>query len=559
MMQLILDDDWYPALCNAPNLSYYGVMSRIVVSRSSKASLKIGNTAIWVLFCLGWLLLGIERFWLPPTTAPVWGSKPLLGYFALTASLSHPMQQGAGLSAAQVSLVQEIAHQETEALRQIELESRNIIDDPRLSLEEKRLGIAQMGFNPRVNQIVRESSLGLESALGTPVYRRLVRWIEQRWSIERYLHGASRPPMFIVGRGSSSTEWRSITHPSPAFQRTFKIFATHYDSKGAYYVALPDQCLKFTNGGMEICEGKGYKVGKEYSAYVSYKKKGAAARVGEAGPWNVDDNYWATLSDPTPRRMFADLALGMPEAQAAYFNGYNGGVDQYGRKVTGPYGIDLSRKVGDDIGLKWGVNDWVSISYLWTAEWGSGGSGQASEPGSAVQPGVTDTAVQTLASVQSVKLSTPDRVGRVVHQVAPGETLWSIAVAYKVTLQNLYTLNNLTEQSVIIPGQNLTIRLPGTGPTDTPVESPTATQTLRSTSTSRPTHTPPGVAATSAAQLSLSATQTQVASAQTGDGTASGRGLFTRFDPMLGTIALFMLSGIVLIVVGRLLGKKSNP
>ena len=94
---------------------------------------------------------------------------------------------------------------------------------------------------------------------------------------------------------------------------------------------------------------------------------------GETGPWNVDDTYWATSGDPL-RRMFADLPLGMPQAQAAYFDGYNGGLDQYGRKVTGPFGIDLSRQVSKDIGLKPGNNDWVTVSFMWTENWGAGPS-----------------------------------------------------------------------------------------------------------------------------------------------------------------------------------------
>jgi hypothetical protein len=54
--------------------------------------------------------------------------------------------------------------------------------------------------------------------------------------------------------------------------------------------------------------------------------------VGVSGPWNVDDNFWSTVGDPQPRRIFTDLPLGMPEAQAAYFDNYNDGLDQFGRK-----------------------------------------------------------------------------------------------------------------------------------------------------------------------------------------------------------------------------------
>ncbi len=87
---------------------------------------------------------------------------------------------------------------------------------------------------------------------------------------------------------------------------------------GAYTVALPDQCLKLANGGLHTCDDDGYQAGAGYAVALRYKKS-AGVGVGEAGPWNIDDNYWATTADPQPRRMFADLPLGMPEAQAAVF------------------------------------------------------------------------------------------------------------------------------------------------------------------------------------------------------------------------------------------------
>src|SRR5205814_1797350 len=50
--------------------------------------------------------------------------------------------------------------------------------------------------------------------------------------------------------------------------------------------------------------------------------------IWDVGPWNTHDNYWHI-----PRAEFTDLARGTPEAQAAYYNGYNGGRDEFGRTV----------------------------------------------------------------------------------------------------------------------------------------------------------------------------------------------------------------------------------
>lgn len=49
--------------------------------------------------------------------------------------------------------------------------------------------------------------------------------------------------------------------------------------------------------------------------------------------------------------MFTDLPQGISEAQAAYFNDYNDGKDQFGRIVTNPAGIDLTPAVAADLGL----------------------------------------------------------------------------------------------------------------------------------------------------------------------------------------------------------------
>jgi hypothetical protein len=88
----------------------------------------------------------------------------------------------------------------------------------------------------------------------------------------------------------------------------------------------------------------------------------AFAPVWDIGPWNTQDDYW---SPPVRRQRWQDLPQGVPQAQAAFRNGYNGGKDGYGRRVANPAGIDL----GDGIfrgalGLK--GNATVTVTYLWT-------------------------------------------------------------------------------------------------------------------------------------------------------------------------------------------------
>jgi hypothetical protein len=82
----------------------------------------------------------------------------------------------------------------------------------------------------------------------------------------------------------------------------------------------------------------------------------------DVGPWNTKDDYWAA---PGVRQQWGDLPQGKPASQAAYENGYNGGKDQFGRKVKNPAGIDLADGTFWD-GLKLKNNGWVTVTYQWT-------------------------------------------------------------------------------------------------------------------------------------------------------------------------------------------------
>jgi LysM repeat protein len=156
--------------------------------------------------------------------------------------------------------------------------------------------------------------------------------------------------------------------------------------------------------------------------------------------------------------MFADLGLGMPEARAAFFNGYNGGADQYGRKVTAPFAIDLAFPVADDLGIPARTNEWITVSFMWTDGWGSAPA--APPPGEA---GGEGEAGQSLSAVSPVETAAAGADGRVVHEVKAGQTLWGIAVAYGTTVAQLQALNGLGDEAVIATGQKLVVRTGSAG------------------------------------------------------------------------------------------------
>jgi hypothetical protein len=458
-------------------------------------------------------------------TSPVWTRKPVLGYFIFTASLVERLPDEADLTPSQFKAVQRIAEQERQVLIQLELETVPIIEDDSLSLQEKRSRIAQMKYNSRVMEAVHNSRQALIYSLGPHAFTRLSRWIERQWEAERLAHGS--PPI-------------------QSGPRTYRVYATRYDSGGAYTIALPDKCLKFANGGNHVCDEDGYIAGLGYTVYMSYEKS-TAATVAESGPWNVDDNYWATTRDPTPRRMFTDLALGMPEAQAAYFNGYNGGVDQFGRVVTAPFGIDLARQVSIDIGLEPGKNDWIDVSFLWTEGWDSGSAANPPNPGETAVPAPTQ------ATIIPIAIASPNADGSVVHLVQEGQTLWNIVAAYQVNLNEILSLNGIADGSYIYPGQRLVIKpasqkpppsntvLPHAATATSPPKTPTpvqkiATQVAQVVSTPIPTSFPNEIPTTAASP--------------TGSDSPSA------IDPILIGIASLGALGVLLFIIGQWAGRR---
>ncbi len=93
-----------------------------------------------------------------------------------------------------------------------------------------------------------------------------------------------------------------------------------------------------------------------------------------------------------------------------------------------------------------------------------------------------------------VQTATPDESGKVIHEVQPGQALWSIAIAYGSTIREIAILNGLDpENPVIYAGQKLVIKAGATPTATSDIQvspTPTITRTPRPTSTRKPTGTP---------------------------------------------------------------------
>ncbi len=78
--------------------------------------------------------------------------------------------------------------------------------------------------------------------------------------------------------------------------------------------------------------------------------------------------------------------------------------------------------------------------------------------------GTTSTSgVSTISQIiVPVKIATADAEGNIYHVVEAGQSFWSIAIAYKITIKDIETWNNLSKDSklpigkrLIIPGSNI--------------------------------------------------------------------------------------------------------
>ena len=56
-----------------------------------------------------------------------------------------------------------------------------------------------------------------------------------------------------------------------------------------------------------------------------------------------------------------------------------------------------------------------------------------------------------------VKIATSDSEGKVFHEVQAGQSFWSIAIAYQITIHDLEVWNNLSRETPLKAGQRLFI------------------------------------------------------------------------------------------------------
>lgn len=135
--------------------------------------------------------------------------------------------------------------------------------------------------------------------------------------------------------------------------------------------------------------------------------------------------------------------------------------------------------------------------------------------------------------VVPVVVSTPKPDGSITHVVEKGQALWSIAITYGVTVDQIRILNNLSDNAAIYEGQNLIVR---PAFTSTPTLIPTNTP-LPPTRTPIPPQTP------------------QALNSQTGD-SLQEKAMTSNQREILGIILIVICGGCLVYLIYTMLRKK---
>ncbi len=136
------------------------------------------------------------------------------------------------------------------------------------------------------------------------------------------------------------------------------------------------------------------------------------------------------------------------------------------------------------------------------------------------------------------------------HSVRSGQTLWEIAITYNLTLDDLLTLNNIDQNAILQPGDQLLVR--EAAPTAVPTLPPTETP-IPPTPTTAPTHTPtaPSTAVASLNNQSIAQATTPEANGETAVATQTEEERPAIVGIAIGLTVGLLVIGLLAVVVLR--------
>ena len=264
--------------------------------------------------------------------------KPALSFLLSDDRNVQEFQKEFGLSDDEVQKVVAVVREEDTALDKEYDESDQIVEANAGASETKiESKIAASDFDEKVKKVVAKSKSDVEKLLPKGKADDLGPWVDEQWQAESAEYEAASEASYQA----SSTGY------------SCGVWLSYYRGNTSYEVALPHKKVKF-RGGRKV--------------RITSVIKGTSARapVKETGPWNIRDDYWRARRD---RSMWKDLPRCVPEAQAAFFDNYNRGKDQFGREVGNPAGIDITPAVARRMDVwrkiqRRGLIK-VRVKYLW--------------------------------------------------------------------------------------------------------------------------------------------------------------------------------------------------
>ena len=270
-------------------------------------------------------------------------------------------------------------------------------------------------------------------ASGDAVLPRVVDKVQAR--LDLWSHAAAVKVRSLKLTADTTPVAATTPAAKPAAARSYQVYATreglvggttangHVIKTSDHFVALPSGRALSPNGT------------STYSVTVCGPARCETAPVWDVGPWNTTDDYWNPAGT---RQSWTNLAQGMPEAQAAYQTGYNGGHDQFGRAVANPAGIDLADGTFYNVGLN--DNGWVTVTYNWTS---GGGAGTTNFPtwGTDVnihsQANTTSGVVHSLAGPTTVAVQCQVHGQNITYDGITNDA-WSYLPAYGGYISNIF-------------------------------------------------------------------------------------------------------------------------
>lgn len=284
-----------------------------------------------------------------------WLQKPVLPYLLLTqdtrlAGERQNLYDTLHLSAKEEKALLQIAMEEQQRVESLYRDSQKTVQDESYSPVEQQQAVDR--HNQGVSEAMANTDRAVHQLLGSryPIFRE---WIREWWVREQEAISHLKQPQPIESPGVRSSAYSCY------------MFATQYYGYTNYEVALPDKYVKFANLGWYIPPPYNSRYNNPPYTVNIYRNShwvwGVLVR--EVGPWSIDDNYWDAANSSNPRRMFSDIPLCWSEAEYAYYYGYNGGKDQFGRTVTVPTSVDLTPAVAADLGLGYLENGYVTVYY----------------------------------------------------------------------------------------------------------------------------------------------------------------------------------------------------